>query len=276
MGLAVRSLAPQQLLETQAAFDSVAAIYDGPAGNNPLIQHMRCQLWRVVEHYLPEGGRLLDLGCGAGLDVEHFARQGYSVTGVDWSLEMVRRTRERLSAAGLAGQADIEHRGVQQLGGLDRPAYDGIYSNLGVLNCAPDLHEVAGSIAALLRSGGIAALSVMGRWCPWEIALFLLRGDWRRAAFRWSDHWQATPLNGRHVWSRYFTPPDFVAHFMPGEFQVLSISALSLLSPPPYMQAWADRHLRIVGGLQQLDRHIAGWPVLRNAGDHFLVVMRRR
>ena len=32
---------PTQLRETQEAFDSVAADYDGPRGNNALIQDMR-------------------------------------------------------------------------------------------------------------------------------------------------------------------------------------------------------------------------------------------
>ena len=36
----------EELLETQAAFDSVAADYDGPRGNNTLIQRMRATMWR--------------------------------------------------------------------------------------------------------------------------------------------------------------------------------------------------------------------------------------
>ena len=37
-----------QLLDTQRAFDSVAADYDGPRGNNELIQRMRLALWDTV------------------------------------------------------------------------------------------------------------------------------------------------------------------------------------------------------------------------------------
>src|SRR3546814_4087017 len=53
-----------QLRETRHAFDSVAADYDGPRGNNVLIQRMRRTLWEVVHRELPSGSRLLDLGCG--------------------------------------------------------------------------------------------------------------------------------------------------------------------------------------------------------------------
>src|SRR3546814_12085758 len=51
-----------QLRETRHAFDSVAADYDGPRGNNALIQRMRRTLWEVVHRELPSGSRLLDLG----------------------------------------------------------------------------------------------------------------------------------------------------------------------------------------------------------------------
>ena len=36
----------ERLLETRAAFDSVAPDYDGPRGNNALIQDMRGEMWR--------------------------------------------------------------------------------------------------------------------------------------------------------------------------------------------------------------------------------------
>ena len=38
----------RQLLQTRDAFDSVAADYDGPRGNNASIQDMRAEMWRTV------------------------------------------------------------------------------------------------------------------------------------------------------------------------------------------------------------------------------------
>src|SRR3546814_21194443 len=68
-----------QLRETRHAFDSVAADYDGPRGNNVLIQRMRRTLWEVVHRELTSGSRLLDLGCGTGIDALPFANRGYPV-----------------------------------------------------------------------------------------------------------------------------------------------------------------------------------------------------
>src|ERR1700685_998565 len=84
-----------QLLDTQEAFDSVAADYDGPRGNNDLIQDMRREMWRILDATFAPGSRLIDLGCGTGLDAVRMAAVGHHVTATDWSPRMVERTRQR-------------------------------------------------------------------------------------------------------------------------------------------------------------------------------------
>jgi SAM-dependent methyltransferase len=164
-----------QLLDTQRAFDSVAADYDGPRGNNELIQRMRCALWDAVGSELPAGARLLDLGCGTGIDAVEFARRGHAVVATDWSPQMVERSRARVAGTGLASRVTVAHLGIHQLDRLD-DAFDGIYSNFGPLNCVADLRAVAADCARLLKPGGRLVFSVMGRICPWELAHYALRG----------------------------------------------------------------------------------------------------
>ena len=66
-----------QLRETQDAFDSVAADYDGSRGNNALIQDMRSEMWRWLDAAFAPGSSLVDLGCGTGLDVARMAQLGH-------------------------------------------------------------------------------------------------------------------------------------------------------------------------------------------------------
>lgn len=263
------------LADTQLAFDSVASDYDGPSGNNALIQRIRAQTMAAVTRHMAAGSHLVDLGCGTGLDAEYLARRGYHVTATDWSPAMVRRTQQRAMAAGLNERLEARHVGIQEIGELPAGAFDAAYSDLGPLNCVPDLDEAARGLAKVIRPGGYMIASVIGRTCPWELALFAARGNWARAHVRFAPGPVAVPLNGHTVWTRYFSPGEFEAVFRTAGFRRIEQRGLSLFLPPPYMDAFAARHLRLTGALARLEQAMGGWPVLRGWGDHFLIVMRQ-
>src|SRR5579859_4371811 len=208
------SLNEAQLLDTQRAFDSVAEDYDGPRGNNELIQRMRTTLCDTVSREVHRGSQLLDIGCGTGLDAIEFARRGYQVVATDWSPAMVGRTRSRAAVAGLESSVVALHLGVQQLAQLEEE-FDGIYSNFGPLNCAPDLHLVAEECARLLKPGGKLVFSVIGRICPWELGHYALRGRLRRAGVRGTRGPAAVSMNKHTIWTYYYFPREFYRAFAP-------------------------------------------------------------
>jgi SAM-dependent methyltransferase len=263
-----------RLLDTQRAFDSVAADYDGPRGNNALIQRMRQTLWDTVTGELGSGSRLLDIGCGTGIDAAEFATRGYEVTATDWSPSMVARTQARADGASVSGRLRARHLGVQELGRLDG-SFDGIYSNFGPLNCAPDLEDVANQCARLLRPGGVMVFSVMGRICPWEAAHYALRGRFRRAAVRAARGATAVGMNRHTIWTKYYLPREFYRPFA-AHFRLASYSALSLFMPPPYMVERYERRPAWYERLGRIDDRFGKLPLLRDMGDHFLIVMHRR
>ena len=264
------------LRDTQRAFDSVAAEYDGVLGNNDLVQRIRTRTMRAVQEYLSPASCLLDLGCGTGLDAEFLASRGYSVTAMDWSPEMVRKTNQRAERMGLSNKIDVRSLGFHELDQIPMGAYDGAYSDLGALNCDPNLEITAKSIAAILKPGGLLIASVIGRVCPWELALFTLKKQPVRARVRFNKNLTPVPLNGGIIWTRYYTPKEFISIFDAVGFKRIYLRSLGLFVPPPYMQAFADRHPRMVNFFQWLDDRFGAWLILRGWGDHFLVVMQRR
>jgi SAM-dependent methyltransferase len=268
------ALGEAQLLDTQRAFDSVAADYDGPRGNNELIQRMRFTMWETVRSELLAGSRLLDLGCGTGIDAVEFAMHGYQVTASDWSPRMVERTRMRAAATGLGDKVTAVHVGVHQLDRLEGE-FDGIYSNFGPLNCAPDLGEVAAQCARLLRPGGKLVFSVIGRLCPWELGYYLLKGRLKRALIRAARGATAVGMNHHTIWTYYYLPREFYRAFA-SRFTLRSYRALSLFMPPPYLVEFSRRHRKGCERLGRLDDRFGALPLLRDMGDHFLIVMQRR
>ena len=240
------------LTDTRLAFDAVARGYDRSNAQNGTICAMRERLWREVDRHAPDGARLLDLGCGPGCDIERFAARGYHVTGIDWSPAMVEEARIRNP------QSLIRNLGIHEIDQLPAEAFDVVYSNLGPLNCVPDLAAAFRLIADRLRPGGMFIASVIGRVCPWEIALYLARRNWPRVRIRFAQSMAPVPLEGRTVWTRYYTPAEFEAACAPAGFVRVSLRALGLFVPPPYLQAFADRRRALVNALQRVDDAVGG------------------
>jgi SAM-dependent methyltransferase len=265
-----------QLRETRDAFDSVAADYDGPRGNNALIQEMREEMWRWLDLTFAAGSRLLDLGCGTGLDAARMARLGHHVTATDWSAQMVQRTAERAAREQLGDRIRALVAGAHELNSLDGAGdYDGAYSNLGPLNCIPDLTALSRELFRLLRPGGALVFTVIGRICPWEVAHYLRRWNWARLSVRYARGFVPVGMNRHTIWTHYYAPREFYRPFK-REFTLSRFRGLCTFAPPPYISWVRDRHPRSHEQLWRLDRALAGWPVLRGLGDHFLIIMKRR
>jgi SAM-dependent methyltransferase len=261
--------------ETRRAFDSVAADYHRSNVENLVLSGMRRRTIAAVLQHAPRPSHLLDLGCGPGTDAESLAGLGYTITAVDASPRMVDEARRRVHEAGLAHRVAVHHLGLDALDALPPAGADAAYSNFGPLNCVEDLDAAAGAIARRLRPGGILVASVIGRLCPWEIALYVARADLSRIGVRFSRGFVRVPLNGHVVRTRYYLPRTFEQSFKRAGFGRVALRALGLFAPPPYLQAFAERHRTLVQALERVDDAIGGWPLLRSAGDHFLIVLRK-
>jgi SAM-dependent methyltransferase len=271
----------ERLHDTALAFDSVAPTYDGPQGNNQLIQRMRDIVWRQIDALLPAvPAELIDLGCGTGIDAQHFAELGHHVVATDWSPAMVQRAAARAAVVN-GGTIEAVHAGAQELRLLaprHSARFDMAYSNFGPLNCVPDLGVTGGELAELMRPGGYALFTVIGRWCPWELAHYARRRRWQRATVRFEKDITPVGMNGGTIWTRYHTPREFAREWIgsEGQWELVRYEGLSTFVPPPYLTSMSEHHPEMFERMARLDERTAAWPVLRSMGDHFLIVLRRR
>ena len=257
------------------AFDRVAKEYDGPLGNNAIVQQFRQRLWQTVELRVPRGSRLLDLGGGTGLDAVHFARLGYHVQVIDQSSHMIEQVRRRALQEGVADRVKSQVLGFQDLAALTGTTFDALYSNLGALNCYEPLAELGAICADLLVSGGWLVVSVIGRYCPWEVLAYLLAAQPRKAAWRLTRRVVPVSLRDETIWTRYWTPGAFARELAP-RFDVVNYRGLGVFAPPPYLIGLSERLPFLGRHLFALDDLVGELPVLRSCGDHFLMVLKRR
>lgn len=95
---------------------------------------------------LPDGGHVLDLGCGPGGSAGHMQRAGLRVDAIDASREMVKMARDTQGV-------NARHATFDDLDAV--AAYDGVWANFSLLHAArEDLPRHLDAIARSLRSGG--------------------------------------------------------------------------------------------------------------------------
>ena len=108
-------------------------------------------LQKAFADMLPEGGRVLDLGCGSGRDSLAFLKAGFMVDAVDGSAEMAKAASELTgSRVEHATFVDFEPEG----------GYDGIWACSSLLHVpAAELPSIVAKYAAALKPSGTFYLS---------------------------------------------------------------------------------------------------------------------
>lgn len=98
---------------------------------------------------VPDGGHVLDWGCGSGRDSLAMSRLGYWVTSTDASEAMCCATGELLGH-----DADIRYESFRELSEFD--AYDGIWACSSLLHVRPDeMGTVLCGARDALHAGGV-------------------------------------------------------------------------------------------------------------------------
>jgi len=105
------------------------------------------QIYEKFLKYIPKQGAILDLGCGSGRDSLYFLNNGFDVTSMDASIEMVKLSSK------LINQKTI-HRKIEDIDFKDK--FDGIWA------CASLLHinknatvDVYNKLLSALKIDGI-------------------------------------------------------------------------------------------------------------------------
>ena len=104
-------------------------------------------------------GKLLEVGCGIGVDSVQLAKCGFDVTAVDLTENALEVARENAKRAGVT----IDFR-LGNAEGLDFPdaTFDAVYS-FGVLHHTPDIEKAVSEVHRVLKPGGIAYVMLYAR-----------------------------------------------------------------------------------------------------------------
>jgi SAM-dependent methyltransferase len=114
----------------------------------------------LVDFSAYRGKAVLEIGCGAGIDLARFAREGAQVTGVDLSSTAIQLARQNFDHQGLAAHLCVMNGEALD---FDENSFDMVYAH-GVLQYTANPTYMAGEIFRVLKPGGQAILMVYNKY----------------------------------------------------------------------------------------------------------------
>lgn len=138
-----------------------------PIGTEAFFQELDAYRFDKLR-YLPErvdfsayrGKRLLEVGCGLGIDLVRFARNGAIVTGVDLAPTSIELARCNFEQNGLKG--DLHVMDGEELSFADN-SFDAVYAH-GVLPYTADASRMVKELHRVLRPRGEGIFMVYNRY----------------------------------------------------------------------------------------------------------------
>jgi SAM-dependent methyltransferase len=115
---------------------------------------------RVIDFSAYRGKRLLEVGCGVGLDLIRFARHGAIVTGIDLAQVSIGLAKKNFAFHYVTG--DLRVMNGEHLE-FDDHSFDVAYAH-GVLQYTGDIQRMIQEIKRVLKPGGQAILMVYNRY----------------------------------------------------------------------------------------------------------------
>lgn len=141
-------------------------ITDYPPGSNEFFEALEKYRYDKID-YLKDyvdfprykGKKVLEIGCGAGVDLMQFARAGARVSARDLTENAVELTKANLAREGYSG--DIKQGNAEALDFPD-DTFDVVYSH-GVLHHTVDTEKSIAEVRRVLKPGGEAVIMLYNR-----------------------------------------------------------------------------------------------------------------
>lgn len=253
-----------------APFDAIAGRYDDIFTESNIGRAQRQSVWSDFERRFRAENRVLEIGCGTGVDACFLARRGIKVVACDHSPGMIAVATRRVRERGLQNLVKPVLCNAEDLTGFGSGRFDGAFSNFGAMNCIRDLRPVAENLHRLLKPGAPLLLCCLGPCCLWEIVWFLASGQPRKAFRRLRHGDEARIAGGAPVQVHYPAVGSIARMFAPW-FRLKSVKGVGLVVPPSYLEAWAVRFRRGLDFAVRCDLWLARCPGVRLLSDHLLL-----
>lgn len=270
------AISPATGAKYSSAFDAIAEQYDATFSSSVIGRLQRRPVWDELKKAFRAGDRVLDIGCGTGVDACFLAERGVEVVACDSSMRMLHVAQGRIAnLSSTAGSVQLRLLPAEEISALrDSAPLDGTFSNFGPVNCVDDIAKLASDLSLLLRPPASVLLCVIGPMCLWETAWYLLHGKLQKAFRRFRRGGVEAKFGDGVVRVHYLSVRTIRDAFAP-EFCLKGIRGIGVAVPPSYLEAWARRFPGAMKMAANADGLLGRCPGIRLLGDHVLLRFER-
>lgn len=127
---------------------------------------------RLVDFEAYRGQKILEIGCGVGIDLVRFVQGGAVATGVDFSTNALQLAHKNLQRHNLNANLSLMDG---QILGFSKDEFDMVYAH-GVLQYTPHPEYMLSEIRRVLRPGGQAILMMYNKHSWLNLISYILNG----------------------------------------------------------------------------------------------------
>lgn len=261
----------ETLTSIQKAFTLQSRNYDILDHANPILDRWRTLVHRHVNEVIKPNSRILELNSGSGLDALRLVKEGHSVLATDIAPGMIEQIKNKIAASGCPERFRVQlcsFEELHQVKGGEK--FDFIFSNMGGLNCCPDLTRVTHHIPGLLEKRAYVTWAIMPPFCPWEW-LWFLKG--KNGFRRLRKGGTPAHMEGEYFQTFYHSVGSIQKAFGKN-FRLVKSEGLGALSPPPSAMDFVRKNPGLTHSLSRMDEAFRHYFPFNRCADHIILTFQ--
>lgn len=265
---------------TVSPFDVLAETYDADFTHSAIGKLQRERVWQGLYKILVANDhplQILEINCGTGYDALKLASLGHNVTATDASAIMISKAKEKLlSTNNYTKRVEFIQSGFSELKDhFNGEKFDLIFSNFGGINCisATAIKKLSTDLSGLINKDGYVFLTVMSRFCLWEIFYYLSKGKLSTAFRRQKKY--AVFGKGEHAMRVYYYSPRQLKKLFEPQFKPVQIYSAGLFIPPSYLEQQFIKKRKLLRHFEAWEQKLGNYSWTARFADHFCIVFKK-
>lgn len=250
--------------------DNIAESYDDILNKNRFSEILRSIFQNILVQNIQQGNNILDLGCGTGEDALFLANNGFNVTAVDISPNMIEIAQSKAGAKDSNKNLQFFCSDMESFINENKNKFDAIISNFNAVNYVKDLNSFSLSLSASLNKNGKLIFTVLNKLSISEVFYNFLRLNLKRSWKAMFNRKESliTDLN------IYF--PGSFSKFFKDHFKVKKITGIGIFIPPHNLTGMYDKLSFALPFLLLLEKFIADIFPFYCFSDHYIIEMQKK